>query len=74
MVQLKTMKKMGDFPASDNDFPDVAISSVVSGEMGENLGLRRSNITSSFQLSHIDFLNPFTFEQSNFASEGIEPE
>ena len=49
------MDKMGDFPASASDFPDVAMSSAASGELGENLALRRSNITSSFSLSNTDF-------------------
>ena len=57
---------MGDFSASASDFPDVTMSSAASGELGENLALRRSNITSSFSLSH----TYFTFEPSNLASEG----
>ena len=61
------MKKMGDFPASANDFPDVAMSSPASGEMGNNLALRSSNITSSFSLFHTDFLNSFTFEPSDIS-------
>ena len=64
------MEKMGDFPASASDFPDVAMSSAASGEMGENLALRISNITSLFSLSHKVFLIPFTFEPSNLTSEG----
>ena len=69
MVQLKTYGEDGRLSASARGFPDVAMSSAASREFGENLALRRSNITSSFSLSHTDFLNPFIFEPSYLAGD-----